>query len=68
MMQRFFEGDSITQAMLGTERQVFARIYLQHRDVSQLHQDILTIHDTLVVQNQENQSLILDGLLRPDHD
>jgi biotin carboxylase len=68
MIQRFFEGDTITQAMLGTERQVFARIYLQHGDVDQLKRDISTIHNTLVVHNQASQSLILDGLLRPDHD
>jgi biotin carboxylase len=67
-VQRFFEGDNVTEAMLGTERQVFARIYLQHHDASQLHRDIQTIHDTLVVDNETNQSLILDGLLRREHD
>jgi biotin carboxylase len=59
---RFNPGETVTPQMLGTERQVFARFYLQHRDGKQLRRDINGIGRCLKVEDILGESMILDGI------
>lgn len=58
---RLGKGDQITEEIMGTEKQVFCRIYLQHQNLGQLHNDIDVINDKLEV-NSIDDSLIFDAL------
>jgi len=61
---RFKEGDEVTEQMVGTEKQVFCRIYLQHPNLDQMHSDIDSINKFLEV-NSSDFSMIFD-LLTPE--
>jgi biotin carboxylase len=66
-IQRLFVNDLVVDEMIGTERQVFARIYLQHKDLAQLQSDIQAIHRQINVIDQDGISIIVDGLFRPNN-
>jgi len=65
ILVRFDEGDLVSKDMLGTEKQVFCRIYLQNDSLSQLHVDVDKATKSLDVLSNE-RSLILDFLSSRD--
>lgn len=60
VLQRFHQGDSVTQDMVGTERQVFARIYTVASTASESAQLIQWINSTLSVQDDQGNDMVLD--------
>jgi biotin carboxylase len=62
LLQRFFSGDEVSEDMLGTEKQVLFRIYLQNHDKKQLNSDINSIKKTLLVKSIIGDSMIIDML------
>ena len=65
ILVRFDEGDVVTEEMLGTEKQVFCRIYLQNHSLTQLYSDLDKATETLDVLSNES-SLVLDFLTSED--
>ena len=61
ILSRFKEGDKVDEKMVGTEKQVFCRIYLQHQNSKQIYADVDRINALLKVEN-EDSSLIFDSL------
>lgn len=64
IMQRFNNGDRIKSSFIGTEKQVFARIYLSSKNKNQLTKSIKYIHANLKILDKNNNSLILDHYVR----
>lgn len=62
--QRFKCGDRVKHSFIGTEKQVFARIYLSSKNKNQLIKAINYIHKNLKVLDQNNNNLILDKYFR----
>ena len=60
VLQRFNTGDQITPDMMGTERQVFARIYTIAETPVEAAEVIEYIHNTLVVVDESGADMILD--------
>ena len=65
ILQRFIEGDQITEDMIGTERQVFCRIYVNMKtnNINDLYKEIKEIKEKIKVKDMEKGSLIIDDLL-----
>jgi len=63
VIQRLHVGDVVSSEMMGTERQVFARIYLQNFDRNQLFKDVSEIDQLLNVLG-DSGSMILDSITR----
>jgi len=61
ILSRFKEGDTVDEEMVGTEKQVFCRIYLQHHDLNQIYIDIDKINALLKIESKKG-SLIFDSL------
>ena len=59
-MERFKKGDTIKPSFIGTEKQVFARIYLSSKNKDQLLSAIKYVHKNLKILDQNNKDLILD--------
>jgi biotin carboxylase len=62
VLQRFAEGDRVPEAAVGTERQVFARIYLVAQDGAQLRALVAQVHATLGIEDAEGDDMIVDRL------
>jgi biotin carboxylase len=60
VIQRFKIGEIVEKNMLGTERQVFARIYCVVNDKEELNQIYLMVKHNLKVLNQDGLNMILD--------
>lgn len=60
-IERFRIGDCVTDAMQGTEKQVFARIYLQHEEKRVILEDLQFINENLKVLSKTG-NMILDML------
>jgi hypothetical protein len=60
VLQRFDIGDQVTADMLGTERQVFARIYTTAKTPVEAQEVLRFIHDTLVVTDESGADMVLD--------
>jgi biotin carboxylase len=60
MIQRFKIGDIVEESMIGTERQVFARIYLQNRDINILKTDVNKIAKLIEIIDEDKNSQIFD--------
>ena len=60
VMQRFNHGDRVKNSFIGTEKQVFARIYLSSKNKNHLIYSINNIHKNLKILDKKNNSLILD--------
>lgn len=60
VLQRFQVGDMVTADMLGTERQVFARIYTTSQTPSEALSVVRFIHDNLVVTDTSGADMVLD--------
>jgi len=68
VFQRLYPGETVSSDMLGTERQVFARIYTiaNTRDASL--NTINYIHRTLTVEDQSGEDMILDRYYKVAND
>lgn len=62
--QRFKHKDRIKHSFIGTEKQVFARIYLSSKNRDQMIRALKYIHKHLRILDQNNNNLILDKYLR----
>jgi hypothetical protein len=60
VIQRLYEGDKVSQEMIGTERQVFGRFYIIADSQEQLVDKIQFIQNTLKVYNPNNEDLVLE--------
>ena len=64
ILQRFNKQDRVKRSFIGTEKQVFARIYLSSQNKDQLIRAIHYIHKNLKILDQKNNNLILDKYFR----
>jgi biotin carboxylase len=60
VLQRFQPGDLVSADMVGTERQVFARIYTTARTPEESRDLLQFIHTTLSVQDAAGADMVLD--------
>lgn len=60
ILQRFQVGDSVTPNMVGTERQVFARIYTVARTSDESAELLRFINDTLLIADESGENMVLD--------
>lgn len=60
VLQRFQIGDEVTSDMLGTERQVFARIYTSAQTAEASQKILEFIHQTLTVVDKTGADMVLD--------
>ena len=63
IMQRFEIKDRVKSSFIGTEKQVFARIYLASKKRKELINAINYIHKNLKILDTNNKNLILDKYL-----
>jgi hypothetical protein len=61
-LQRFEEGDRVTTDMVGTERQVLARIYMVADSGDKLAQKVEQFKSDLSVVDSEDNDMIVDWL------
>jgi hypothetical protein len=59
-MERFKENDTIDSNMIGTERQVFARIYLQCFEFDVLKEKISYFQQVLEIYDINGENMIID--------
>lgn len=62
-MQRFQEGDEVTAAMVGTERQVLARVYLVADTYADLVAAIHRVNDKVQVIDSRGRDMIVDRFM-----
>ena len=62
VMQRFSENDIIESEMIGTERQVFARIYLQCTEFEKLKEKVVEFQQILKIEDTNGDSMIIDWM------
>lgn len=62
VLERFTEGDVVHEEWLGTEKQVYARIYLNAPTISEVNQKILDFKDILKVTDTKGEDMVLDWL------
>lgn len=60
VLQRFQTGDVVGADMVGTERQVFARIYTTAKTPQASEEVLRFIHQTVVVQDENGVDMVLD--------
>jgi hypothetical protein len=60
VMERFKENDTIEPNMIGTERQVFARIYLQCIEFEVLKEKISIFQQILEINDINGENMIID--------
>jgi glycosyltransferase involved in cell wall biosynthesis/formate-dependent phosphoribosylglycinamide formyltransferase (GAR transformylase) len=60
VLQRFQTGEAVTSEMVGTERQVFARIYTVARTPAESAELLRFINRTLSVNDELGRNLVLD--------
>lgn len=60
VMERFKENDIIDMNMIGTERQVFARIYVQCQQFDELKDKIAEFEKTLEIKDIHGENMIID--------
>jgi glycosyltransferase involved in cell wall biosynthesis/biotin carboxylase len=60
VLQRFQIGDSVTSDMIGTERQVFARIYTVAKTSRESVELLKFINSTLSIKDEQGEDLVLD--------
>jgi biotin carboxylase len=62
IIQRFALGDEVTPEMVGNERQVFARIYLNCDSLDELKEKIKFVNSTLIIEDADHNNMIIDYL------
>lgn len=60
VLQRFQTGESVTGDMVGTERQVFARIYTVARTTGETAELLKFISNTLSIKDDLGENMVLD--------
>lgn len=60
VLQRFQPGDRVTPDMVGTERQVFARIYTTAQTPDESQNVLRFIHEILAVEDENGADMVLD--------
>jgi hypothetical protein len=60
VLQRFQPGDAVGADMVGTERQVFARIYTTATSLEDSQAVLRFIHQTVVVHDESGVDMVLD--------
>jgi hypothetical protein len=60
IVQRFDVGDEVHPPFIGTEKQVFARIYIASNELENLRLSIAYIHNSLGVYNSAGGNMIVD--------
>ena len=60
-LQRFQHSDTINFDMIGTERQVFARIYTVSKSEVESKNTIDFIHSNLIITSSTNENMIVDS-------
>ncbi len=60
IVQRFYKGDEVKEEYLGTERQVFSRIYIVTDTKEEAIQTVEKIRQKVHVYDENNQEMILD--------
>lgn len=68
VLQRFQPGDVVTADMIGTERQVFVRIYTTAQTPNESNQVLSFIHKTLSVLDESGTDMVLDRYQKGTHD
>ena len=68
VLDRFKENDVVTPDMIGTERQVFSRIYIVADSIEDINKKVDEFKSLLRVTNNEGGDMILDWIppLRPE--
>lgn len=64
IIQRFKAGDRVKSSFVGTEKQVFARIYLTSKKITELINGINYIHKKLKILDTNNKNMIIDKYVR----
>jgi biotin carboxylase len=59
--KRLFEGDTITEDMVGTESQVMARVYMCCKTKQELKNKISEIYNTIQVFDTDNNNQLITG-------
>jgi len=62
VLDRFKSGDIVQTEMLGTERQVFARIYLVANSIIEVNNKITEFKNTLKIADTDGKNMILEWL------
>lgn len=62
VLDRFKTGDVVDSAMLGTEKQVFARIYLVADNITQINRKIVEFRNLLRIVDTTGQDMILEWM------
>ena len=62
IMERFKQGDFVKEEWVGTERQVFARIYVVSNSINELNEKIDYFQNKLKIKNETGDNLILEWL------
>lgn len=62
VLERFKSGDIVMPEMLGTERQVFARIYIVANSIIEINEKINLFENTLKINDYNGNNMILEWL------
>lgn len=62
VLERFKSGDIIRPKMLGTERQVYARIYVVANSITEINEKISQFKNTLKINDYNGKNMILEWL------
>lgn len=62
ILERFAIGDKVETEMLGTEKQVFARIYIVAESIKEVNDKINQFHKKLRITDMDGQNMILEWL------
>ncbi|MFD2588229.1 acetyl-CoA carboxylase biotin carboxylase subunit family protein [Croceitalea marina] len=67
-LERFKEGDTVAPEWLGTERQVYSRIYVVGADITEINDKIKFIENTLSVTDTQGDDMVLEWLQPFNHE
>lgn len=62
IVQRFYQGDEVTDAMIGTEKQVFARLYLVCETQDDYKKKVIDIESKLKIYDTNGENMIVAPL------
>lgn len=68
VLERFKKGDVVKKDFLGTEKQVFARIYLVANSIVEINSKIIEFRDLLNITDANGENMILEWLKPFDED
>ncbi len=62
VLERFKEGDVVPPEWLGTEKQVYSRIYVTADSISEINAKITDIKNALTIKDMEGNDMVLEWL------